>query len=135
MLTESDITVINRVYDKTTRLDGLVCTHIYGAHWEDTKAANVIKSGMKDADKTTVYIPFKARVGGGKSYRPPLEFKKAPKGCFTLREGDFIVKGIAEYSGSAAKLEEAFDSVITINSVDTYDYGSPYLRHWEVSGG
>lgn len=125
-----DITIINKVYDKSTRLDKLMCHHIYGVLWEDIKAANIIKSGLEDADRATIYIPFNAT--GVEKYKSSSDFKKDPEGAFTLRKGDYIVKSIVEYDGPIAKLSEAFDDVITVSSIDTYDYGG--LAHWKVSG-
>ena len=126
MVTNADCTVFNRYVDKTEHIEKYKRTVLRGVFWEDTKAVNVIKSGMSDADSAAIYIPFR------NGYKPPLEWEKnAPEG-FTLRPGDRVVKGEIAFSGTMAELSKQFDSVLTITSVDTCDFGSAAMRHWEV---
>ena len=133
MYTNGDCTVFNRIYDPITRLDTWMATHLYGIFWENTKGANVIKSGMKDADGVRVFIPF--AVGCDKAYCSPLAFKENPTtNVFTLRPEDKLVYGIVDHVGSIAGLADVFDCVATITAVDTMNYGSADMQHWEVSG-
>ena len=127
-----ECTVFNVVYNKEKRLEELSTAHIYGIHWEDNKSVNVVKSGMSDADKVEIYIPMSAKTD--KKYKQPKKFEKNSDGCFTLRPGDIIVKGIVEYKGAVAKLSNEFDNSIVITSVDTFDYGKQNMKHWKVSG-
>ena len=131
-MTESNCTIFNVVYNTEKKLEEICTTHIYGVHWENVKAVNVINSGMSDADSIVVYIPMSARTD--KKYKQPKEFEKAHDGCFTLRPGDVIVKGIVSYEGTIAKITDVFDNSAIITSVDAFDYGSYDMRHWEVSG-
>lgn len=133
MITNGDCTVFNRVYDKATRMDTWVATHLRGVFWEDCKAANVVKSGMRDADSVRIFIPFFVDAEG-KIFEKSMGFQKNPKNHFTLRAEDKIVRGIVTYDGSITKLQDEFDDVMTITSVDTFDYGSDGMQHWEVSG-
>lgn len=125
-------TVFNIVYNKETRLEELSTTQIYGVHWEDRKSVNVIKSGMADADSVELYIPMSAKTD--KKYKQPKDFEKNSDGCFTLRPGDVIVKGIVTYEGNAAKLANEFDNSAVITSVDTFDYGGQNMKYWKISG-
>lgn len=129
MYTNADCTVFNRLYDPATRQDTWKATQLQGVFWENRKAANVIKSGMKEADSVLIFIPFSMT-----GYQPPKEFKRDPVG-WTLRPEDWIVKGHVEYEGPITGLADRFDNVVAITSVDTMDYGSPDMQHWEVSGG
>ena len=129
---EHNCTVFNIVYNKETRLEELSTTQIYGVHWEDRKSVNVIKSGMADADSVELYIPMSAKTD--KKYKQPKDFEKNSDGCFTLRPGDVIVKGIVTYEGNAAKLANEFDNSAVITSVDTFDYGRQNMKYWKVSG-
>lgn len=129
---EHNCTVFNIVYNKETRLEELSTTQIYGVHWEDRKSVNVIKSGMADADSVELYIPMSAKTD--KKYKQPKDFEKNSDGCFTLRPGDIIVKGIVEYKGAVAKLLNEFDNSAVITSIDTFDYGRQNMKYWKVSG-
>lgn len=124
-------TVFNLIYDRDTRIDRLSePAHLYGVHWEDCKAANVVKSGMRDADGVMVYIPIDVQCD--KAYKTPKAFAENPVGAYTFRPGDMLVKGEVAYAGDIAGLTAAFDSACVITSVDLFDYGT--LAHWEISG-
>jgi hypothetical protein len=85
--------------------------------WENRKAANVIKSGLLQADSVSVYIPF-------------------ARGVMLIMPGDVIVKGAVsdEISSSftISDLKRKYADVVTVRSVDSMDYGSNHLRHWQV---
>lgn len=121
-------TVFNRVYDKTSRLDKWVGTQINDVFWGDCKAANIIKAGLENADSAMIYIPFDCQ----KQYKKAKAFEESPEGYFTLRPGDLIVKGLVDFEGTDTQIKAKFDDVVTITSVDTMDYGSPDMQHWEV---
>jgi hypothetical protein len=88
-------------------------------HWENRKAANVISSGLLEADKVNVYIPTHGRSTE-----------------VTIKAGDVIVEGVVtqeidtEYTIS--DLKAAYDDVVTVKSVDRYDFGSPVVRHIRI---
>lgn len=132
MYSNADCTVFNRIYDHETREDRWQYTHLKEVFWENRKGANTAKSGMREADSVIIYIPL--TVKSENQYRPPKEFKQNPDGGFTLRPEDKIVKGLVKYNGPIAKLPDTFDNVVTITSVDTMDYGSRDMQHWEVGG-
>lgn len=90
-------------------------TVIKAVHWENRKAANVIASGLLQADSVSVWVPLKGLQA-------------------TFKVGDVIVKGEVSYeitdaSFTMADLEAAEDNVVRITSVDTYDYGSLARQH------
>lgn len=118
MMFPHTITVFRYGYDKTTRLNNaLISRQVFeGALWEGTKAANVIKSGLKDADSVTVYVPLSVC---GDAENP-------------IQAGDYVVKGSVTYDGSAAELTKSFPAAVKVTSVDTFDFGG--LQHYKISG-
>lgn len=133
MRTNADITIYNRYFDKTTRLDKYQRTILYGVFWDERKAVNRLQSGLEGADKVTIIIPF--TVATDKKYAPPKEFEKLEDkaGYFTLQEGDRVVKGAIDFeiTGKVSDLDKEVEA-FTIISVDTKDFGSFHMRHWEV---
>ena len=74
MFFNSDITIYNKVYDDNKGYDIYQRTVIKSVHFEDSKGANVIKSGLENADRASIYVPFKAEMS--RQYISPIEFKK-----------------------------------------------------------
>lgn len=126
MLTNCDVTIYNKYTEN--RETKYKKSYIKNVHWEDRKGTNVIQSGLETADQSIVYIPF----ASGEAYQKPKDFKKNLKG-FTLQAEDILVKGLIEDEFTTIKnLEKAYDDVRVITKVDTRDYGSFDLQHWEV---
>jgi len=110
--------------------------------WENRKAANVIQSGLIAADSVRIFIPFTF----GMSYKKPKTWAalSTKTGYWTLAVGDVLVKGTvtdeihdAVVSPPSAAftmtdLKAKYDDVVTIKSVDTIDYGSLSMRHWQL---
>ncbi len=134
MRNNADLTVFNKYVDATTRSEVWSRTQIKDVTWENGKAANVIASGLLEADKVTVYIPY-AR---GTSYLAPRAWQalSAKTGRWTLQQGDILVRGLvgetigADYTISDLKRD--YDDVVAIRSVDLMDNGSQALWHWQV---
>lgn len=116
MQTNTDLTL----YSKSVVNNAEVWTRsvIEHVHWENTKAANVIKSGLLQADSVTVYIPTHNRT--------------VP----TIKPGDIIAEGIITKTISSAyritQLKEDYGNVVTVRSVDNYNFGSPTMRHLQI---
>ncbi len=84
--------------------------------WQERKAANVIDSGLLEADKAAVYIPGVD---------------------VDVKVGDILVKGAVEKAiGPTYTISDLRRDYTTIkvNSVDVKDYGSEPLRHIQVGG-
>ena len=111
------ITIFRYGLDKNTRLDVLKSRTVFsGVLWEDSKAANVIKSGLENADRAVIYVPFSTC---GDVADP-------------FSKGDYAVKGEVTYSGTQAELIKSFPDAVRITSVDKYDFGG--LQHYKLSG-
>lgn len=133
MRTNADITIYNRYFDKATRLDKYQRTILYGVFWDERKAVNRLQNSLEDADEVTIIIPF--AVTADKRYVAPKEFEKLQdkSNYFTLQEGDRVVKGAVDFeiTGKVSDLDKEYEA-FTITSVDTKDFGSLHMRHWEV---
>lgn len=105
-------------------------------HWENNKATNVIASGLTTADAVNVMIWFSVDAEG-KTYLPPKAYAALPPEAldqhWTLAPQDRLVKGDVP-DAPINDIVALYDDVTTITSVDTMDYGSPAMQHWEVSG-
>lgn len=133
MITNADVTIYNKYFDKATRTDKYKRTVLKGVFWDHKKAVNMIKSGMENAHSVSIMIPFS--MDTDKSYISPKEFYKSPGvNNFTLSEGDRVVKGIIDFeiTGKVSDLDKDYEA-FTIVSVDPKDFGSPHMQHWEIS--
>ena len=135
MYTNSNITIYNKYFDKATRTDKYQRTVLYGVFWDDRKAMNRVQSGLQDADEVFIAIPFTVNID--KQYFNPKEFEKLEDktGYFTLQEGDRVVKGEIDFevTSKLSDLDKQYEA-FTITSVDTKDFGSSHMKHWEVGG-
>lgn len=90
---------------------------IIGVFWENRKAANVLRSGMLEADSVAVYIP-------------------QARGDFSIKPGDVLVKGLVgdviNTTFTMTDLKAKYSDVVTVRSVDRKDFGSQGLRHWQI---
>lgn len=133
MRTNADITIYNKYFDKASRLDKYQRTVLKGVFFDNKKAVNTIKSGMENADEAMIVIPF--TVDSNKTYKNPIEFQKLndKSNYFTLQEGDRVVRGGIDFeiTGKLSELDKNYDAY-TITSVDTKDFGSKRMQHWEV---
>lgn len=99
--------------------------HIYNVFWSDSKQANVLKTGMTNADAVKVMIPIES----------------ANDLVFTAGK-DIIMKGIIDLEfdntssktiSDSRKTLDLLGTVYTINMVDDKRYGSPNMHHWDLS--
>lgn len=133
MYTNSNITIYNSYFDKVTRTDKYQRTILYGVFWDCKKTVNRIQSGLENADEVFIAIPF--AVTSNRQYIAPKEFERLDdkSNHFTLKEEDRIVQGEIDFeiTGKVSDLDKQYEA-FTITSVDTKDFGSPHMRHWEV---
>lgn len=115
MYTNTDMTLYKREYDHTTRLNKLVRHEIKGVMWQDSKGANVNKSGMETADSVTVFVPL-----ANMTVEPKI--------------GDYMVKGITTLEVTRISELEKLEDARVITKVDKKDYGSASMRHYELGG-
>lgn len=121
-------------------------TILRGVFLDESKGTNVIRSGLESADAATLYIPFSVEAldgvtGEAKAYVGPMEFWRADdkSKIWTLStdRNSFFIKGeVVEDDEDPRKrtieyISLMHDGVFTITSIDTKDFGSPAMQHWE----
>ena len=89
-------------------------------HWEDTRAANVNKTGSTAVDSIAVYIPF--------SSLPSSSLSGKTSGR------DYIIRGIVDDNPETVSMRDIVSryEAFTVTSIKKCDYGSPAMQHWEV---
>ena len=137
MITNADITLYNKVYDRDAGASMYYRTVLKGVNWQDKTAIQPTDKGMVSADVAEIYIPF--AVETEKQFRKPKNFvqETGKTGFFTIEAGDLVIRGTVENELTRAKDEErlknAYDDVRTIAVVETNDNGSPEMQHWKVT--
>lgn len=135
MITNGNVTIYNKHFDKATRLDKYQRTVIYDVFWDEKKAYNRVQSGLESADNVLLLIPLE--MSCNREYVSPKKFNKLEdkSGHFTLQTGDRIVKGDIDFeiSSKVSDLDKEYEA-FTITSIDKKDFGSPHMRHFEVGG-
>lgn len=124
---EDEITIYNKKYDEAIRDYVFIKTYLIGVNIDLSKAANVIKSGLENANVGTLIIPEDVETNN-KTYCKPKEYKKAQvfnpftveeintisneeldkirvflmgtdtEEIWTLQPGDIIVSGLIDYN-------------------------------------
>lgn len=128
-LTENAVT-FEKVYNITVLKGVLV---------DESQGANVLKSGLTTADAATVFIPFWVDAGL-KAFIQEKEYERLAADeqikHWTLRTGkDFFIRGeVIEPGRTRQQLEEMYDGVYSITTVDTKDFGTADMQHWQIGG-
>ena len=112
--------------------NGFDSVYIPRCHWQESKASNVIKSGLQNADGITVYI-FVEDIDD--DIKHTLETRRNAA-------QDVIVKGECNFTFDNSTPQTAAQSLKTLNaeydvhtimSIDRLLYGSPDLQHFKLS--
>ena len=146
MYTPHTVTIYNVGENPDTLQQEYNMTFLRGVFLDRRQAANIEKSGLRDADAATLFIPFSveavdAVTGTPKHYIAPKAYRQLSdtSGYWTLESGvlasgadSFFVKGeIVNYLGYG-KMRELYDDVYDITTIDTRDFGSADMQHWQV---
>lgn len=101
-------------------------------HWQESKASNVLKSGLQDADGIVVYIFAKDINDALKALIASR--KTAAKDLIVSGECKFIFDNSTpqKASESLRELNSSYD-VHTVMSLDKLLYGSEDLQHFKIS--
>lgn len=142
MLTNTAATLYNEYVNPDTKRKEWRRTELDAVHWENNKATNVIASGLESADSTFLMIWFSVQASDGRTYLPPKQYAalsaaEVDRHWTLWPMHDRMIKGIVPGPAvveTLADMDKAYDDLITVKSVDTMDYGSPSMKHWEVSG-
>lgn len=167
MYTPHVVTLYNVTEDPLTLDVSYNITILDGVFLDRSQAANIEKSGMRDADSASLFIPFsvnafqpkqeileraiagEAIVGLAivglserrKVFVPPKAYRnlKDKSGYWTLETGGvssgvdcFFAKGVLISMEGYRHIREYYDDVYDVTTVDTRDFGSEDMRHWQV---
>lgn len=129
---DKDITVINRYIDKEIRTPKYKISYIKG-FWSSNNGVLIDGVLLQSNDNLTAVILMNELNQEKQSYREPIEFEKNQDG-WTLKEEDYLVKGMVDDFTTITKLCEEYQDVIKITKVSTNDFGSEDMRNFEVTG-
>lgn len=124
---DKTITIVNKWFNKSTKLEEYK-THQVKAHWENSQEISINDIALVKADSTICYIKMSE-----KGYKSPKEYQEAPDNSWTLKNDDYLVKGIVKEINTIAELKDNYEC-IKVKKVSTMDYGSEDMQHWEISG-
>ena len=131
MTTNTCMSVFNKYTDSEKNV--IFKKHeIENVFWDDSKGVNLNK-GYENADDVNVYIPKDKNDMSGYI---ESKFYIGLNNTWTLRNGDFIVKGqtFENQVSSIKELKEKYNDVFTITLVDDKDFGSKNMHHFEIRG-
>lgn len=124
-------------------------TILEGVFLDMCRGTNLMKSGLVDADAAVLFIPdgckaTDALTGQEQRYCPPKEYGRLEDkaGFWTVGTGGrqsgvdcFFVKGVVvEPEAGFAEINDRFDGVFRVSSVDVRDFGSMGMHHLQVGG-
>ncbi len=127
MHTNTDITLY--LYDKSGNILRLQVTGKNGkkgALWDEVKQSNILKSGLTSADTIKIMIPA----------------ANLPEGISFTVAKDMVVEGVIDFEfdntsdatrSASLKALKAAHAVYGINAADAKLYGSPGMRHYQLS--
>lgn len=150
MYTPHTVTIYNVGENPDTLEQTFNVTFLRGVFLDRRQAANIEKSGLRDADAATLFIPFTVEAVdavtetpkmylGPKAYRSMEAEGEDVSGFWTLEPGglssgadSFFIKGeVLNYNGYGY-LRDHYDDVYDITTIDTRDFGSADMQHWQV---
>lgn len=123
-------------------------TILDGVFLELSQASSAQKNGMEGVASAALFIPFSIGAVNGitgqkQKFLSPKEYARITdkSGFWTLRDSGsrsavdcFFVKGKVVEDTSFQEVKNHHDHVFRVISVDTLDFGSPDMQHWEVGG-
>lgn len=131
MLTNADITIYNRWYNTTTRLDEWHKTQISGVNWYGGQAVTVGDKGLVSASTYKVRIPASS-APDKKSFVAPDVYSAAAADAlavlWTFQDGDVIACGLIDTDVPKNITGEHF----TVTGWADNRRGG--LPHWKVDG-
>ncbi len=133
MLTNADITIYNRKFDKKTGFDLWNRTVIRGVHVYVDHKVSVGDTGLNSANVFKIRIPD--NVGNSDLYLPPEEYAalENPSGHWTIQNDDYIVIGVCDLEiERPAELQSIRPLHCKVISWSDNRFGG--LPHWRIGG-
>lgn len=127
---DKDITVINKYYDKGTKISKYKVSYIKG-FWSSNDGISINGTQITKSDGLSARILI--NDSRNEQYQKPADFTKEQK-TWTLKPDDYLIKGIVDNFTTITKLLEDYQEVIKITNVATKDYGSEDIQHFIIVG-
>lgn len=128
---DKDITIINKYIDEGRKSQYKV-SHVKG-FWSSSKGILINGMLLESNDNVTAVILMHELNQDKQSYQEPKEFEKKQEG-WTLKEDDYLVKGIVNNFTTVTKLLEDYRDTMKITKVSTNDFGSEDMWNFEITG-
>lgn len=139
MITNADITIYNRRYEKADRTEKFVATRIRGVSFYTRKGVTSGGQSLSGENTHTIRIPVDADMEE-KTYVPQKEYEamddEKAAGYWTLQPGAIIVRGISDLeTATETELKERFQDVVLVTDfTDNRDRCTEQNRHWRIGG-
>lgn len=138
MLANADITIYNKWYNRTTRLDEWKRVQIKDVEWYGGHAVTVTDHGLNTADTYTVRIPL-ASAPFNRVFTVPENWASASSDAlaqfWTLQAGDIVVRGlVGEDITKAADVTNKYSECFTVTGWRDNRRGSTIVQHWRIDG-
>lgn len=121
-------------------------TILRGVFLDISQGENIMRSGLSNADRATLYIPMSIKAVDGtteqeQQYVSPKEYEllEDKTGFWTIGERKnsvcYFVKGeVVEPDSDYREINTRYDYAYVVTSVDVRDFGSKPMWHWQVGG-
>lgn len=129
-LFDKDITVINKYFDKETKISKYKVSYIKG-FWSSNDGISINGTQLTKSDGLSARILI--NDSRNETYQKPEDFKVEQK-TWTLQDDDYLVKGIVKDFTTPTKLLEGYKDVMKITNISTKDYGSEDMWHFAITG-
>lgn len=123
---DKDITVINKYFNKSTKLNEYKVHHLKG-FWSSNSGISISDIQLIKSDSLTVRI-----LMSEKGYVNPKSFT-GEEGTWTLQNDDYLVKGIVDNVDTITTIIDNYEC-LKITNVAIKDYGSDDMQHFAVTG-
>lgn len=123
---DKDITVINKYFNKSTKLNEYKVHHVKG-FWSSNSGISISDTQLVKADGLTVRI-----LMSEKGYVNPKSFA-GEEGTWTLQNDDYLVKGIVDNVDTITTILDNYEC-LKITNIAIKDYGSDDMQHFAVTG-
>lgn len=148
MYTPHTVTLYHLIEDDITAEKTYNITVLDGVFLDIAQGTNIAKTGMNDADRVTLFVPFSVNAydpitGNKKNYLPPKTWNEVSdkESYYTFETGGksssadcFFIKGeIIDTSGYSA-MRTRYDFIYDVTTVDIRDFGSARMQHFQVGG-
>lgn len=128
MMTNTNMSVFNKHTDSFTKqitYKRHIIDHVF---WDNSKGVN-LNRGYDNDDKVNVYIPKDKN-----DMSEYVEPKKYNGIGWTLKNGDFIIKGVVTKKQVSGIKDLSNYETFVITMVDDKDFGSENMHHFEIKG-